>query len=77
MNRPEHHRISCPYCQVGYGLYTVSRNGSGELKGDLTQHPKCVACERHFRVIVRVTFVGKPLAYSGPLKLDLSKVIGA
>lgn len=54
---PEHHRITCPYCVIGYALVTVYRDGR-EINLNLDDCPKCVCCDRYFRVQPQMQLVG-------------------
>lgn len=60
---PTVHRISCPYCLVGFAIVRLVGK-RGEIQSEPGPH-KCGTCRRYFQLGVKVTFYGKPMPGEG------------
>ena len=58
VRRREHHRIPCPYCRGGFGVFTVIREG-GEVDGEAQDPIPCNHCQRFFLVQPMIKLVGR------------------
>ena len=58
--RAEQHKISCPYCLVGWAVIQISRDGSA-ITYDLDGYPSCIKCKRYFEVKRQLRLYGAPL----------------
>jgi transcriptional regulator NrdR family protein len=62
MRAAEIHRITCPYCAVGYCDVVGERAADGTFTLEGIREPrKCVTCDKYFRLRPRVTIEGARL----------------
>ena len=60
MRAGEYHRVTCPYCAVGYTDVLVTRSaGQAQLEG-MNDPKKCVTCGRYFKLKAQFRIVGVP-----------------
>ncbi len=58
--KTEAHKITCPYCLVGWAIVSLKRDGLN-LELNLHDHPKCVTCHRYFKIKPRLSLHGEQL----------------
>ena len=61
----EAHKISCPYCAIGHGVFAFDRSTGREMRMELDKPIRCVSCRTYFRVKLELKLRGVGLDYRG------------
>jgi len=62
-NVAEAHKITCPYCIVGWSIVQIKRDGN-TISYEQDGHLKCVTCHRYFMLKRQLRLYGAQLEES-------------